>query len=77
MVTKIVRGIVSDPKVRFGKPVIEGTRVDVATILQSLAAGWTVEQVMAEYHVKREDVQAALAYAADVIEKSHPKPQRS
>lgn len=64
MANEIARRIVVDPKVRFGKPVIKGTRVDVATVLGHLAGGMTVEEVMAEYGLEREDVLAALGYAA-------------
>jgi uncharacterized protein (DUF433 family) len=53
-----------DDKVRFGKPVIRGTRVPVDLLVGRLASGMSVEQVSDEYGVEREDVLAALAYAA-------------
>jgi uncharacterized protein (DUF433 family) len=53
-----------DDKVRFGKPVIRGTRVPVDLLVGKLASGMSVEQVSDEYGVEREDVLAALAYAA-------------
>lgn len=56
--------IVADPAARFGKPVIEGTRVPVELVLGQLAGGMSVEAVMEEYALSREDVLAALAYAA-------------
>jgi uncharacterized protein (DUF433 family) len=58
---------VVDRAVRFGKPVIKGTRVDVATVLGHLSAGDAVEDVMREYNLTREDVLAALAYAAEIV----------
>ena len=64
---RIAPGIVVDEKVCFGKPVIEGTRVPVEVIIGQLAAGMTVEAVAEEYDVTREDVLAALAYAARVV----------
>ncbi|HUF52848.1 MAG TPA: DUF433 domain-containing protein [Dehalococcoidia bacterium] len=67
MVTEIAPRIVVDEKIRFGKPVIKGTRVDVATIVGHLAAGDTVEDVMRDYALEREDVLAALSYASLVV----------
>ena len=61
---EIARGIVVDAKVRFGKPVIKGTRVPVDLIVGKLAGGMTIEVVMKEYELKREDVLNALSYAA-------------
>lgn len=54
-------------KVRFGKPVITGTRVPVDIILGKLAGGMTYEEVMTEYEIAREDILAALRYAAKII----------
>jgi len=51
-------------KVRFGKPVIKGTRVPVDLILGKLGAGMTYEEVMAEYELTREDILAVLSYAS-------------
>ncbi|MBI2913534.1 MAG: DUF433 domain-containing protein [Chloroflexi bacterium] len=64
---EIAPRIVVDEKIRFGKPVIKGTRVDVATVLGHLAAGDTLEDVMGEYGLAREDVLAAIAYAAEIV----------
>ncbi len=56
-----------DEKVRFGKPVITGTRVPVDLILGKLAGGMTYEEVMVEYEITREDILAALDYAAKTL----------
>ncbi len=64
---EIAPGISVDPEVRFGKPVITGTRVSVDTILGHLAAGDSIESLMEEYGVSRADVLAALRYAAEVL----------
>ena len=56
-----------DEKVRFGKPVITGTRVPVDLILGKLAGGMTYEKVMVEYEITREDILAALDYAAKTL----------
>jgi len=63
-VTEIAPRIVVDEKVHFGRPVIRGTRVPVDTIIGKLAGGMTVEEVARDYGLMREDVLAALAYAA-------------
>ena len=54
-------------KIRFGKPVISGTRVPVDLIIGKLAGGMTYEEVMAEYEITREDILAALDYAAKIL----------
>ena len=64
---EIAPRIVVDPAVRFGRPVIIGTRVPVATIVAKLAGGMSVAEVIAEYDVTVEDVQAALHYAAQLV----------
>jgi uncharacterized protein (DUF433 family) len=56
-----------DEKIRFGKPVISGTRVPVDLIMGKLAGGMTYEEVMAEYEITREDILAVLDYAAKIL----------
>ena len=64
---EIAPRITLDPQVRFGKPVIKGTRVPVAVILDELAAGTTMEDITREYGVTLQDIRAVLRYAAEVI----------
>jgi uncharacterized protein (DUF433 family) len=59
--------IVIDPAVRHGKPIIKGTRVPLEIIIGSLAGGMEIEEIVKEYDLQKEDVLAALAYAARVI----------
>ena len=60
--------IVADPQVMLGKPLVEGTRITVELILEKLAAGETVDDLLVAYpRLTREGVQAALAYAADTL----------
>ncbi len=68
--------IIIDPRIQHGKPVIRGTRVPVARIIAELAGGMTKEEVMRDYEISQEDVAAALAYAADLVEADefHPLP---
>ena len=60
--------VVIDDEIHRGKPVIRGTRVPVSRILGGLAGGMTKEEVVKEYELAPEDVDAALLYAADLIE---------
>lgn len=60
--------IVSDPGVMMGKPVIRGTRITVELVLEKLGAGESIEDLLAAYpHLKREYIQAALAFAAEAM----------
>lgn len=60
--------IVSDPKIMMGKPVVAGTRITVELILEKLAAGETVEQLLeAHPRLTRAGIQAALAFAAEAL----------
>jgi uncharacterized protein (DUF433 family) len=57
-----------NPQIYHGKPVIRGTRGPVSRIVSGLAGGMTREEVMREYEVTSEDIEAALGYAADLID---------
>lgn len=60
--------IVIDPNVLVGKPIIKGTRISVEFVVDLLGRGWSVEQILKEYdHLTREDIQACLAYAGDML----------
>ena len=54
-----------DPQVCFGKPCIRGTRIWVSLLLDFLATGSTMEELLDDYpQLKREDILAAIAYGA-------------
>jgi uncharacterized protein (DUF433 family) len=57
--------IVVDPDVRFGKPVIEGTRVPIDLVIAKLAGGMSIDEVAADYDLAIDDVRAALRLAPD------------
>lgn len=60
--------IVSNPDVMMGKPVIAGTRITVELILEKLAAGETIEQILdAHPRLTREAVLAAIAFAKEAL----------
>ena len=65
---KLLNRIVVNPKVMAGKPVIKGTRIPVEQILKLLAQGLSFDDILKDYpHLKREDIMAALLYAARVM----------
>lgn len=66
--------IVVDPKIQHGKPVIRDTRVPVARIIGSLAGGMTREEVIKEYAITQKDIDAALAYAAELVDEDEYHP---
>lgn len=60
--------IVRDAAVMLGRPVVAGTRITVELILDYLASGERVDSLLEQYpHLTRDDVLAALAYAADAL----------
>jgi uncharacterized protein (DUF433 family) len=60
--------ITIEPDVCNGKPVIRGTRIAAQTILEFLAAGDSMDDVLEEYpSLKREDIQACLEYASKLL----------
>jgi uncharacterized protein (DUF433 family) len=57
-----------NPKIMLGKPVIKGTRIPVEMILRKLGANIAVDEILTDYpRLTREDVQAALVYAAEAL----------
>ncbi len=61
-----------DPGVMLGQPVIKGTRLPVCMIIQALAAGDSIDELLEAYpHLDREDIFAALAYAAEMVRERH------
>jgi len=64
---EIAPRIIIDPEIQGGKPVIKGTRIPVDLVLGKIAGGMTVEELMREYGLKKEDIFAVLKYAARVI----------
>lgn len=64
-----------NPKIMMGKPVIKGTRITVELILEKLSAGENEDDIIKSYpHITKEDIRAALAFAAQSLkgEKIYP-----
>ena len=62
--TKLIK---INPGVRFGKPIIAGTRIPVELVVGKIAGGMEVKAVITEYDLTREQVLAALQYAAAIV----------
>jgi len=71
---EVFPGISMDSNIRFEKPCIAGTRVDVATVLAGLASGASTDELTSEYGLTRGQISAALRYAAHVA--AHLPPAR-
>ena len=58
--------ITIEPTIRSGKPIIRGTRITVADVLEYLAGGMTEDQIMHDFpELTREAIRACLAFAAE------------
>jgi uncharacterized protein (DUF433 family) len=66
--------IKSDPSIMMGKPVVVGTRITVELILEKLAAGETIDQLLqAHPRLTKDAVLAALAYAVEAVRNLSPE----
>ncbi len=66
---QLLERIVLNPKIMVGKPVIKGTRLTVQYILNLLAHGATVDEILQEYKgLTKEDILACLLYASETLE---------
>ena len=67
VMNEILSRIAVDPQVCFGKPCVRGTRIWVSLLLDFLASGATIEEILENYpQLKRADVLAAIAYGAEM-----------
>jgi uncharacterized protein (DUF433 family) len=65
-----------NPAVCGGKPVIRGTRILVRNILGMVAGGYTIDRILESYpELTREDIVAALEYAAQVLDEEQVVPR--
>lgn len=72
---RLLNRIVLNPKVMAGKPVIKGTRIPVEQVLRLLAQGLSFDEILEDYpHLKKDDIMAALLYAAKVMGKEEVYP---
>ena len=65
---QLLERITCDPKTMVGKPVIKGTRLTVEYILNLLAHGSTIEEILDEYEgLSSKDIQACLLFASQSL----------
>ena len=65
--------IVRDPQICGGEPVFQGTRVTLRTVLASLAAGDSAEEILPDFPtLKATEIKAAIAFAAASAEEDCP-----
>ena len=57
-----MKKIIIDPKIRHGKPIIEGTRITVDEVLEMLENGMTYEEIGQEYNLKKGDLINVIKY---------------
>jgi uncharacterized protein (DUF433 family) len=58
-----------NPDVMVGKPIIRGLRISVEHLLNALAGGRSVEDIIKDYpELEKEDIQAVLLYAAELVQ---------
>ena len=66
---QLLERITTNPKVMVGKPVIKGTRLTVEYILNLLAHGTSISEILEEYKgLTQEDIQACLLFASRSLE---------
>jgi uncharacterized protein (DUF433 family) len=68
---ELLNRISINPQVCFGKPCIKGRRIWVSLVLDFLASGMSIERIMEEYDLAREDVLACIAYGAEMSRERH------
>ena len=62
--------ITQDSNILGGKPIIAGTRMSVESVLELLTSGMDIKEILSEYSfLKKEQVQAAIDYAAKLVSK--------
>ncbi|WP_290899610.1 DUF433 domain-containing protein [Ferroglobus sp.] len=59
--------IIQDPEIRFGKPVIKGTRISVYDILEALKSGWTIDEIAEEFNIPREAVIKSIEFIEEKL----------
>jgi uncharacterized protein (DUF433 family) len=68
---ELMSRITRDPEVMGGRPCIRGLRITVGTVVGLLASGHSIEKILEEYpYLEKDDVRAALSYAAWRVEEA-------
>jgi uncharacterized protein (DUF433 family) len=64
MEQEIVPGVVSDPEIMGGRPILKGHRITVSQLLAQFAGGMTLQEIQEDYELTDEEIRAMLNYAA-------------
>jgi uncharacterized protein (DUF433 family) len=64
MMVEIMPGIISDPEVMGGQPILKGHRIAVSQLLGQLAGGMKLSEIQEDYQLTNEEMQTILTYAA-------------
>jgi len=65
---ELLQRIEQDTQIMFGKPVIQGTRLPVELLVEKVAYGYSMQEILKEYpFITEEDIKASLLYAARVL----------
>lgn len=68
--------IISNSNILGGKPIIAGTRISVELVLDRIASGMSVKEIVQDYpHLTVKQIQAAITYAKNLVIKKSPHPQ--
>lgn len=59
--------IIINNKIRFGKPIIDGTRITIDEIIGALAGGMSYNEIEEEYGITKEDIKDVLRYIAEIL----------
>ena len=71
----LVDRITVDPNIAHGKPTIRGLRYPVETLLELLSGGMSIDEILADYEdLERDDILAALAFAAQLSQVKRMQP---
>lgn len=67
MAKEITPGVVSDPGILGGKPVLRGRRLAVSQLVDQFAGGMTLSELQDDYELSDEEIRALLTYIAQVV----------
>ncbi len=63
----ITPGVISDPEILGGRPVLRGRRIAVSQLVDQIAGGMTLSEIQQDYQLSDEEMRALLSYIAQVV----------
>ena len=64
---EITPGVISDPEILGGRPILLGRRITVSQLVDQLAGGMTMDEIKDDYQLTDEEIRALLTYIAQVV----------